>query len=118
VIARDDDPSRTFGGAIRRYREDAALTQEALAERSRLSKRAISDLERGERQAPHRDTVALLADALGLDQDARRALEALIVRTRATSPRERGRRGGRDRRASSGVFHAGRGCGRSLAGAR
>jgi predicted ATPase/transcriptional regulator with XRE-family HTH domain/Tfp pilus assembly protein PilF len=44
----------------------AGLTQEELAERAKLSVRAIGDLERGVRQAPHKDTLALLIEALGL----------------------------------------------------
>jgi transcriptional regulator with XRE-family HTH domain len=42
---RTADPA--FGALLRRYREEAGLTQEALAERAGLSARGISDLERG-----------------------------------------------------------------------
>jgi predicted ATPase/transcriptional regulator with XRE-family HTH domain len=64
------DATPTFGSLLRRYRAAAGLTQEALAERAGLSARGISDLERGEREHPHVDTVALLAGALRLaDQD-------------------------------------------------
>ena len=51
--------SLAFGSLLRRYREAASLTQEALAERARLSARAISDLERGVKHTPRHDTVAL-----------------------------------------------------------
>jgi predicted ATPase/transcriptional regulator with XRE-family HTH domain len=54
----------------------AGLTQEELAERARLSPRAISDLERGARRRPWRETIQLLADALHLDGAARDKLEA------------------------------------------
>ena len=43
-----------FGDLLRRYRLEAGLTQEALAEGSALSARAISDLERGLRTAPRK----------------------------------------------------------------
>ncbi len=56
-----------FGDQIRRYRQAAGMTQEALAERSGLSVRGISDLERGLKQRPHPETVRLLAEALALD---------------------------------------------------
>lgn len=42
------------------------MTQETLAERSGLSVRGISDLERGVKQRPHPETIRLLAAALGL----------------------------------------------------
>jgi predicted ATPase/transcriptional regulator with XRE-family HTH domain len=56
----------TLGARLKQYRMAAGLTQEELAERARLSVRAIGDLERGVRQAPHKDTLALLIEALGL----------------------------------------------------
>ena len=55
-----------FGDLLRRHRLAAGLTQEALAERSGLSRRGISDLERGARTRPQRETVKRLAAALGL----------------------------------------------------
>ena len=70
----------SFGELLRRYRSAAGLTQEALAERARLSTRGISDLERGARQLPRRDTVQLLADALGLAPPDHVALEAAARR--------------------------------------
>ncbi|HZU11237.1 MAG TPA: helix-turn-helix domain-containing protein [Chloroflexota bacterium] len=72
-----------FGDLLRRYRSQAGLTQEELAERAGVSARAISDLERGTRSRPRRDTVALLADALGLDAEQRRQLAETVTRTRA-----------------------------------
>ncbi len=66
----------TFGSLLRQYRSAAGLTQEELAERSGLSARGISDLERGARERPHRDTVDLLLDALNLTADDRALLVA------------------------------------------
>jgi predicted ATPase/DNA-binding XRE family transcriptional regulator len=65
-----------FGAILKRHRTERALTQEELAERAGLSVRAISDLERGIRRVPYRDTVRQLADALELPDADRRALEA------------------------------------------
>lgn len=69
-------PPPTFGALLKRYRLAAGLTQEELAERARLSVRAISDLERGLHRAPQKETVALLADALAVTPPERAALEA------------------------------------------
>src|SRR6478752_5891691 len=46
---------------VRRYRLSAGLSQEELAERSGLSARTISDLERGLSAAPRPDTIRMLA---------------------------------------------------------
>ncbi|HEX8919240.1 MAG TPA: tetratricopeptide repeat protein [Chloroflexota bacterium] len=73
-----------FGTLLKRYRIAAGLTQEELAERARLSVRAVSDLERGARRSPYRDTVQQLAEALALDDDQRLALGA-AARGRADS---------------------------------
>jgi transcriptional regulator with XRE-family HTH domain len=53
-----------------------------LAERSRLSARAIAALEQGNRRAPYRDTVTALAEALGLSQDERTDLEEAAASAR------------------------------------
>ncbi|MGI8855287.1 MAG: ATP-binding protein [Thermomicrobiales bacterium] len=76
----------TVGELLRRYRARVGLTQEELAEQAGLSARGISDLERGERTRPHRDTVAMLADALALSADDR---AALITAARATGATDR-----------------------------
>src|SRR4051795_11600244 len=65
-----------FGELLRRLRSAAALSQEALAERSGLSRNGISDLERGLHPAPRLETVRLLADGLALADDERVALLA------------------------------------------
>src|SRR5689334_16236640 len=69
------DPA-SFAWLLRRHRIAAGLTQEQLAERAHLSARAVSDLERGIKHTPRRDTVALLAEALALSPAERAALEA------------------------------------------
>jgi predicted ATPase/transcriptional regulator with XRE-family HTH domain len=78
----EDDPAASFAALLRRHRIATGLSQEALAERAGLSARAISDLERGARRAPYRETVRLLADALDLMPADRMALEAAVDRGR------------------------------------
>ncbi len=66
--------SREDGGApgqwLRQQREDAGLSQEELANRSGLSVRTISSLERGSTRIPHPRTIRLLGDTLGLPGEA------------------------------------------------
>ena len=62
---------------LRGHRRAARLTLEQLAEASGVSARTLSDLERGRSRGPQHRTVTALADALGLDQDARRTLVEL-----------------------------------------
>ena len=71
----------TFADLLKRYRLAAGLTQEELAERAGLSPKGISDLERGARTTPRRETVALLSDALDLS-DRERAMLADAARQR------------------------------------
>ncbi len=68
-------PTVTFGSLLRRYRLRAELTQEALAERANLGVETISTLERGTRRAPRQETIALLAEALGLSPAERERLQ-------------------------------------------
>jgi len=56
----------SFAALLRQHRQALGLTQEELAERAGLSARAISDLERGLKQAPRPSTVRLLAAGLEL----------------------------------------------------
>src|SRR5260370_16875616 len=58
-----------FGNVLRKQRVARALTQEELAARAHLSPRAISDLERGLKQAPRWSTVRLLVSGLELGAD-------------------------------------------------
>jgi predicted ATPase/transcriptional regulator with XRE-family HTH domain len=72
-----------FGEVLRRLRLEAGLSQEVLAERARVSKQAVSALERGVRRAPQSQTLTLLIDALELDAAGRADLEAA---SRASAP--------------------------------
>jgi transcriptional regulator with XRE-family HTH domain/tetratricopeptide (TPR) repeat protein len=58
------DPNGGFGEQLRRDRLAAGLTQEELAERSGLSVRAISDMERGRTSQPRHSTQRQIAKAL------------------------------------------------------
>ena len=76
----------SFATRLRRLREAAGLSQEALAERAGLSLNAISALERGERRHPYPATVRALADALGLTDDERSLLAAALPRRGTPAP--------------------------------
>jgi DNA-binding XRE family transcriptional regulator len=79
-----------FGELLKAHRLAANLTQEVLAERARISVRAISDLERGLHRTPQKETVHLLADALQLSAQDRAAFEAAARRlTDSSAPRLR-----------------------------
>jgi transcriptional regulator with XRE-family HTH domain len=65
----------TFAALVQRWRHAANLTQEGLAEKSGLSPRSIQNLERGRVSRPRRDSVRLLADALGLTGRVRAEFE-------------------------------------------
>lgn len=69
-----------LGALLRTYRSAAGITQETLAERSGLSVKAISALERGVRRFPQQPTIGVLADALNLDDTQRNALIAAASR--------------------------------------
>jgi transcriptional regulator with XRE-family HTH domain len=78
-----------LGEQLKRYRRAAGLTQEALAEAAGLSVETISLLEReAQGHSPRRDTLGLLAGALGLREEERTVLEAAARRLgRAGVPR-------------------------------
>lgn len=81
-----------FAELLRRLRNEAGLTQEALAERAGVSPRSISDLERGINKTARRDTTRLLADALSLAGAARVTFETAARgsgEARATPPGQR-----------------------------
>jgi predicted ATPase/DNA-binding XRE family transcriptional regulator len=71
-----------FGKLLRQLRIDARLSQEALAERARISLDTVGALERGRRQAPHRDTLALISEGLGLAPEDHARLEAAAAASR------------------------------------
>jgi transcriptional regulator with XRE-family HTH domain len=62
---------------LRSHRRAARLTLEQLAEVSGVSARTLSDMERGRSKGPQHRTVTALADALGLQGDARTQLVEL-----------------------------------------
>jgi tetratricopeptide (TPR) repeat protein/DNA-binding XRE family transcriptional regulator len=69
------DTLNTLGALLRRHRVAAGLSQEELAQRSGLSVRAISNIERGLTASPYSRSVRMLAEALALpDQQARELL--------------------------------------------
>ncbi len=80
----------TFATLLRRHRLLAGLSQEELAERARVSLNAVGALERGINRQPHPRTVALLAEALRLNEEQRAEL------LRAVDPTMRPRREDRD----------------------
>ncbi len=81
-------PRMSLGALLRRYRERAGLSQEALAERAGLTPHAISALERGERRRPYPHTVQALAEALHLAAEERAALLAARAPQHGTPPPE------------------------------
>ena len=67
-------PGGSLAAQLRSARIAADLTLDALAERSGISARAISDIERGVSMSPQKRTAVALTDALGLDAVARDGL--------------------------------------------
>ncbi|MGB8910052.1 MAG: helix-turn-helix domain-containing protein, partial [Candidatus Cybelea sp.] len=76
-----------FGVLLRRLRIGAGLSQEALAERARISAKAVGALEVGTRRAPYRETVDQLLDALNATSEERSELTALADNARSRGPR-------------------------------
>lgn len=88
-MARTSPPttdSPSFGALLRVFRQREGMTQEDLVERAGLSVRAVSDLERGIKHWPQRQTVELLEDALRLAPPERTELEGSIRRRRHVPP--------------------------------
>jgi len=69
-----------LGAWLSACRKSAGLSQQELAERSGLSIRAISNLERGRSRSPHPSTVRRLADTLELQGEARAEFIAAAAR--------------------------------------
>jgi predicted ATPase/DNA-binding XRE family transcriptional regulator len=67
---------------VRRFRLEARISQEALAERAGLSARTVSDLECGVARSPRAMTLTLLSEALGLSPADR---DLLRIASRSTS---------------------------------
>ncbi|RAS57985.1 NB-ARC domain-containing protein [Lentzea atacamensis] len=76
----------TFGARLQHHRKAAGLSQEELSERSGVSVRAISDMERGRARSPQRRTTEALLDALDLDEPAREELRRLARTGRVALP--------------------------------
>jgi transcriptional regulator with XRE-family HTH domain len=74
LVQVNPEPGGQFGALLRRYRSAACLTQEQVAERSGISVRALSDMERGRTARPFARSIRLLAEALELDPPARARL--------------------------------------------
>lgn len=67
-----------FASVLRRLRLAAELSQEELAERSRVSAQSISALERGVRRAPYQSTITSLAAALNATPEDRAAMHDAV----------------------------------------
>jgi class 3 adenylate cyclase len=82
--------STLLGSLVRRYRREAELTQEALAERAGLSVRVIRRIENGSQHRPRQDTVQLLLEALAVPVDDQAAFWAAAsqFRTAPSAPAE------------------------------
>ena len=68
--------TNTFAELLRRFRIQASLTQEQLAERAGISADAVAALEQGRRKSPRLSTVSDLASALDLVPSDRSRLAA------------------------------------------
>jgi tetratricopeptide (TPR) repeat protein len=84
-MASEGPLEQSFGRLLCSLRLKAGLTQEELAERSGVSVRALSDIERGRTTRPYRDSVERLADALRLSGPARQHFLD-TARGRGTAP--------------------------------
>ena len=89
--ARDAVGNGGLPALLRKFRTQAGLSQQALAERALISAQAVSALERGFRRAPYRATLERIADALGLSEEARQTLERSAPRSRGPRRDERDR---------------------------
>jgi len=82
-----DSTATTFAELLRRFRREAGWSQEQLAERADISRRTVSDLERGIKTTPQTATLELLTRALDLS-DAERSmlLSSVPKRRRGAEP--------------------------------
>jgi predicted ATPase/DNA-binding XRE family transcriptional regulator len=65
---------------LRRYRAEAHVSQEELAERAGVAARTIGDIETGVSLWPRAITISLISEALGLDAQSRETLRAASSR--------------------------------------
>jgi tetratricopeptide (TPR) repeat protein/transcriptional regulator with XRE-family HTH domain len=71
-----------LGGVLRTHRERLQLTQEELAEQAGLAVRTVRELEAGRVLRPRGHSLRLLAEALGLDDEARTDFMSRAYRAR------------------------------------
>jgi transcriptional regulator with XRE-family HTH domain len=64
-MSRDDDILTRFGHRVRALRQNAGLSQEALADKCGLDRTYIGGIERGERNVALRN-IAVIARSLGV----------------------------------------------------
>src|SRR5580693_4028021 len=76
-MAAGGTDGKIAGALLRQARQAAGLTQEELADKTGLSVRTLGDLERGRTARPHRKSLELLAEALGLPDQASGRLIAM-----------------------------------------
>lgn len=100
LMANTPTPSRegrramvkeTFGGRLKRLREEASLTQQELADRAEMHRLGVAKLERDERQ-PSWATVQALAAALGLGCSAFEGTSTPAEVEKPTRPKGRPRK--------------------------
>ncbi len=84
AVDMSTETDESFGDLLRRYRLEAGLTQEALAERAAFSVRNVQNLESGANR-PLRDTVRRLLVGLGLGAEE----HARFLNAAAPAPRRR-----------------------------
>jgi transcriptional regulator with XRE-family HTH domain len=77
VAQTAEDEKRTLAEKLWRYRMEAGLSQEELAEKSGVAQGAISMLERGERTRPFPRTLKKLSGAL--DVEIRDLLPSMVA---------------------------------------
>jgi transcriptional regulator with XRE-family HTH domain len=89
---RDAAEGAELAALLKKFRVQAGLSQQALAERALISVQAVSALERGYRKAPYQATLERIADALALSEDARQALKHSAHRSRGPRLDDEGQR--------------------------
>ncbi|MBV9718708.1 MAG: helix-turn-helix domain-containing protein [Candidatus Eremiobacteraeota bacterium] len=67
---------------LKKFRTQAGLSQQMLADRAQISAQAVSALERGSRKVPYQYTLDRISEALGLPVEARAELELSARRAR------------------------------------
>lgn len=87
--AGEQSPPNPLGDLVRRYRLRAGLTQREFAGRTKLSIRALRDIERGRVHSPQARSVARLTCALGLSEPEHDAVRAAL-RSGIAGPAGRG----------------------------